>query len=386
MKHKNLSTKVKVALLAMCFYPDFPRGGGTYARNIYEALQESEKFEVYVITLRHRMNLRLKNVIQVRTPILIRDTVSFYFGFFVYTLLAVIQTIKIRPHVIHATTVYEAVIPILLRRRYILSLHDTSPFEIGKVSKHILTLALKTASCILVLTSYVGLIVRRYIEAYSNYKKPEIVKLPAAVRVSEYAATSSQASQNLLKKHPELMGKRIILYVGALAGHKGIVQLVNAMEIVSKEVSNCHLVISGPPEDKEILKFISIKALSSNNISYLGIVNPCFLKALYSMAEICVFPSVGLEGQGIVLLEAMAAGKPIIAGNLAVFRETAAEAAVYVNGNSPSEIASAIIAMLRNEELRAKMKELSTSRGKLYDLPRFKDSLERIYTSYTKAS
>jgi glycosyltransferase involved in cell wall biosynthesis len=84
------------------------------------------------------------------------------------------------------------------------------------------------------------------------------------------------------------------------------------------------------------------------------------LAAWYARASIFAFPSLD-EGFGMPVLEAMAAGIPVIAGNRSALPEVCGEAALLVNPEREDELGTALQTLVRDEGLRTEL----ISRGKL---------------------
>ena len=106
--------------------------------------------------------------------------------------------------------------------------------------------------------------------------------------------------------------KKAVLFVGRLAEIKGVKYLIEAMKNVD---ANLYVVGDGPlrPELED-------QAKSMSNVIFLGSKNHKELKSIYASADIFCMPSVTAkdgdqEGFGLVMLEAMASGLPVVASN-----------------------------------------------------------------------
>ena len=105
-------------------------------------------------------------------------------------------------------------------------------------------------------------------------------------------------------------GVRIIGYVGRIVKDKGIVELLEAWKILTKENEKIHLLILGPQEERDALpeEYISFSR-SCNSISMPGLIKD--IEAHYSIMDIFILPSYR-EGFPTVVLEASAMELPII--------------------------------------------------------------------------
>ncbi len=103
-----------------------------------------------------------------------------------------------------------------------------------------------------------------------------------------------------------------IFFVGRLEPRKGIMYLLRAFKILVKKVPQAHLTIVGwGPTGYRAQLFVAQHQLE-RKVKFAQRVSDKKLTDYYSRADICCFPAVGGESFGIVLLEAMAMGKPLV--------------------------------------------------------------------------
>jgi len=154
--------------------------------------------------------------------------------------------------------------------------------------------------------------------------------------------------------------EKVILHVGAIQRRKNIARLVDAFESVDGE---WRLVLAGASGygAAEILARIGA-ARSRDRISVLGYVPPSELAAWYARAMIFAFPSLD-EGFGMPVLEAMAAGTPVIASNRAALPEVAGDAAWLVNPEAAGELSEAIVQLARDPARRAELSRRGLQRA-----------------------
>lgn len=118
------------------------------------------------------------------------------------------------------------------------------------------------------------------------------------------------------KKAPKgiLRTNNTILYVGRLEKRKGVKYLIAAFEELVKRNPSFNLVIAGAGDDREKLEMY-VEDNNIPNVTFLGAVDePTKLRLLHEAALFCS-PAIYGESFGIVLLEAMAAGVPTVAGD-----------------------------------------------------------------------
>jgi glycogen(starch) synthase len=142
----------------------------------------------------------------------------------------------------------------------------------------------------------------------------------------------------------------MILFVGRLVPRKGVDILLRALPRVIKEI-NVKLVLAGSGNQRDYQQLVQTLGIS-DKVIFLGHVPDDTLSLLYSSCDLFVLPS-RLEGLGIVVLEAMAAGKPIIATNAGGIPELieSGQNGILIDTGEDEELASAIIKVLSDKSL-----------------------------------
>lgn len=154
--------------------------------------------------------------------------------------------------------------------------------------------------------------------------------------------------------------KPIILFTGRLVYYKGVKYLVSAM----KNVPDAHLVIVGKGPLQKELEEIAVKC--PNNVSFIPFLSETDLIAMYKASEIFVLPSVeNSEGFGIVQIEAMACGKPVITTDLetgVTYVNQHGKTGLVVPKCNSQALAEAINELLANSAMRSEMGNVAKSR------------------------
>jgi glycosyltransferase involved in cell wall biosynthesis len=149
--------------------------------------------------------------------------------------------------------------------------------------------------------------------------------------------------------YPDVPREKIVLSVGAIQKRKNIASLVEAFETLDPEWK---LVLAGSAGygADEIMTRIE-RSPARARISVTGYVSPQQLAAEYRRASVFAFPSLD-EGFGMPILEAMAAGTPVIASTSSALPEVAGDAAVLVVPKDTEALGAALHDLIGNEELR----------------------------------
>ena len=155
--------------------------------------------------------------------------------------------------------------------------------------------------------------------------------------------------------------KPYILFVGTLEPRKNIERIVDAYADLPKDILERYdLVLAGRKgwNDRDILLKIG-----KEKIKVLPDITNDQLPELYQNAALFVYPSL-YEGFGLPILEAMAAGAPVITSNTSSMPEVAAGAAITINPLHTGEISGAIEKILRDPALVKQLSEDGVSRAR----------------------
>lgn len=176
-----------------------------------------------------------------------------------------------------------------------------------------------------------------------------------------------------------------ILFVGRLHKEKQVATLLRAMQHVLKKAGNADLYIVGTGYLMAHLRKLSEELGIKENVNFFGRIPDVDLVMAYNACDIFVLPSI-VELEGLVVLEAMACGKPIVIANS---KNSASVDFVANNGflfkpNDPQDLAQRILVLLRNTRLRKKMGRESCKKSKQYDINKSVSMLEKVYASLLK--
>jgi len=152
-------------------------------------------------------------------------------------------------------------------------------------------------------------------------------------------------------------GKLNILFVGRLEKRKGADYLLDAYKRVKGEIPNSRLIIVGPGTRlrKKYEKQVTQNGL--DDVVFAGYVSYDELPRYYKTADIVCSPATGRESFGIVLLEAMAVGKPVVASNIEGYASVVTHGVdgLLVPPKDGEMLAQALISLVTDESLRQQM-------------------------------
>ncbi|HEY5628074.1 MAG TPA: glycosyltransferase family 4 protein, partial [Candidatus Limnocylindrales bacterium] len=147
-------------------------------------------------------------------------------------------------------------------------------------------------------------------------------------------------------------GTQNILFVGRFEPRKGVLDLLKAFRQVRKDGLEARLLLVGAgPQEREARRYVATRRLSG--VEFLGRVSDDEKLQLFRTADVYTSPATGRESFGIVLLEAMAAGAPIVASDIHGYKGVVRRGreALLVPPHEPKELAAALERLLLDREL-----------------------------------
>jgi phosphatidylinositol alpha-mannosyltransferase len=158
-----------------------------------------------------------------------------------------------------------------------------------------------------------------------------------------------------------------ILFVGRLENRKGLMYLLRAYYQLRLEGLGCRLLIVGQgPQAAEARRYISSRRLGG--VEMLGRLSDHDKARAFATADLYASPATGQESFGIVLLEAMASGVPIVCSDIHGYKGVVRrnEQAVLVPPRDAEALAAALGALLRDPLVRRRMGEAGRVRAQQF--------------------
>jgi len=286
--------------------------------------------------------------------------------------------------IIHNTAQYP--VSPKIHSHYIITIHDLIPVlypqYVGKIyslqAKIHYPMAIRSASKIITVSKHTkNDIIRLY-----NIPESKIEVIYECF--SDKFIPASTDDKNRVRAKYNL-NNPYILFVGAIEPKKNIELLIRAFYLCQKENMNFQLVIVG----KRAWKFESIfnlvdKLKLHHKIKFLNFVPYEDLPALYSAAEVFVFPS-RYEGFGLPPLEAMKCGTPVITSNMSSLPEIVGKNGLMVNPDDEKQLAKSILNILSDPELQKKFSTYSLKRAELFSWKKTGKETINVYNSVLEA-
>lgn len=171
-----------------------------------------------------------------------------------------------------------------------------------------------------------------------------------------------------------------ILFLGRFEERKGLIHLLKGYHRLRKRHVDARLLVAGTgPKEREYRRFVGLRGI--RDVEWLGRVSDEQKVRYFASADIYCAPNTGQESFGIVLLEAMAAGVPIVASDIHGFKRVVERnvQGILVEPRNPRAIAAALYALARDPDLRHDMGEAGRLRAPEFSWDRVTERIVDLY-------
>ena len=172
-----------------------------------------------------------------------------------------------------------------------------------------------------------------------------------------------------------------ILYVGRAEKRKGLAYLIRAFGVVNARDPDTRLLVVGPDSRARRRYRASVERSGQRNIVFVDHVSDAELPRYHRTAHIFCSPATGNESQGYVVLEAMAAGLPVVASNIEGYASVVTHEVegLLVRRKDTLSLADGLSALVRNADARAALGDGGRKRVVEYSWPRVTQRLLSYY-------
>lgn len=181
----------------------------------------------------------------------------------------------------------------------------------------------------------------------------------------------------IVKNNKRKNKKLTILHVGRICKEKRIEIVLNAFEKIHKKI-NSKLIITSDGPDRKRLEKLCKKLKIEKDVIFTGYVSDNKLIKLYSNADIFVSAS-DTETQGLVILEAMACGCPVIARNALGFKDFVLNRKNGILFDTENELVENIMLVKKNRNLRNKLIKNGYETVRKFSISNYVKNIEDIY-------
>lgn len=176
-------------------------------------------------------------------------------------------------------------------------------------------------------------------------------------------------------------GKSIVFLGRVDEPRKGLEVLLKAFPLIREHFPNLQLLVAGPGDAEEILDDVPLA--HRNAIHMLGKISNDEKADIFASGTIYVAPNTGGESFGIVLLEAMASGTPVVASDLQAFQRVLdyGKSGVTFKNEDSADLARVATALLQDEEKLAQYKSAGLARAAFFDWTLVANRVLEVYKS-----
>jgi glycosyltransferase involved in cell wall biosynthesis len=171
-----------------------------------------------------------------------------------------------------------------------------------------------------------------------------------------------------------------MLHVGNHKPHKNVEGLLKAYQLVAHDrrgIVPPLVMVGGFPPDGELARRVRVMGLGGA-VRCLGHVERRELAAVFRGATAFLYPTL-YEGFGLPVLEAMACGVPVVAGDVPAVREVAGDAIIRVNPRDVVELAAAVRRLLAQPELQRELRARGRARAVEFSWRRAAEATLDVY-------
>jgi glycosyltransferase involved in cell wall biosynthesis len=213
---------------------------------------------------------------------------------------------------------------------------------------------------------------------YYGIESSKIVIIPNGVDLKRF---SDQEKSMMLDGAPS------ILYLGGLFRRKGVDILIKAVAKAKAKLPGIRLHLVGSGSFGEYLEELAINEKIDKQVIFWGHADYAVIPEYYKSADICVFPS-RYEPFGIVVLEAFASGKPVVASCVGGISETVSDGknGILVKPNDPRALSNAIVKLSEDGVLRKNISKCASETAARYSWENIAGEYLRLYSNLVRDS
>jgi phosphatidylinositol alpha-mannosyltransferase len=255
--------------------------------------------------------------------------------------------------------------------------------------------AVLTSRAPIVATFHSGATRSRLFDAAAPLVRPLARRLKASIAVSEaaerFAATRlggvferipngvDVGAWARAEPRPDLLGAPAILFCGRLDRRKGFRFAVRAFARLARERPDLRLVVAGDGPERAALS--GLEPQVRGRVRMLGAVPNAELPPVHAACAAYAGAAIGGESFGVVLVEAMAAGLPVVASDIPGYREVVRDGVdgLLVPPADAGALAAGLGRVLDDPELAARLRQAGRERARSFDWEVVVDRLEAVY-------
>ena len=314
-------------------------------------------------------NIKRSNLAKIQVPLLVLSELYYTFKLIKKERIDVIHT-----HWIIPNGLIGAFCKKFFGIRHVLTIHAAGLFALERIpfKKNIANFIVNNSNEITVVSSYIK---ERLINVVSSSQRrvlnDKLKIIPMGVHVELY---QKETNVNHLKSNYNILSKFSLLFIGRLAEKKGVKFLIKAMAKISLINKDVTLIICGDgPLRKELEQQVNDIKLG-DFVRFTGYIADNEKLDYLKLSDILIVPSIvtesgDTEGLPVVILEGLAAGKPIIASDVSGVKDVIMDGVngFLVEQKNTEQIVDKVLRLLSNTELMAKVSKRGIDTAEGYD-------------------
>lgn len=353
--------KKKIAIIL----PDFSTGGAETMVAQFSSHLDFNKFEVYVIAIRKKLNNHVENMLSSKLNVIYIGKDK---GFEFKSLLKLYKVLKkINPDLIHThlqSFMYVIPYAIIHNKKIIHTIHNIPEKELSNFRKKILGFLLKKNKAIAVGISDT---ISEMIKDFYKINDCETVYNPVDIE-------KFKIDNTVIKEKNKIV---TLISIGRFVEQKNQKLLIDSL--IKLNNKNIKLVFLGDGMLKKTLeKYVKDNNMDKNIIFKGNVSN---VNYELNKADIFVLSSV-YEGLPMTILEAMACGMPIISTDVGGVKDIVTNNGIVVPSNNEDEMCNAINLLFNNKKMRDEMGKKSLENVMKYSVQQCSSEYEKVYYKY----
>ncbi len=294
-------------------------------------------------------------------------TISFWFKIF-------LALRNINPDIVHSQSIGMGIPGIvakkLLKKPLLVWGRGIDVYLPGPLMKPLSKLVLRNADAVIALTEDM----KREMQKIC-YR--DVFVIPNGIDLEKFENLSREEARTKLQIKED---EKMVVFVGTLRPIKGLKYLIKAMNIITRQDTGVKLMLVGDGEERQDLQELVNELDLGNQVIFGGRVPNEKVSEYMVASDIFVLPSLS-EGFPNVVLEAMAAGLPVVASKVGGLPEIIKDGknGFLVEPKNPEQIAEKVMLLLRDEELRKRVSRNNKEKAKHYSWDSVVEKLEEIY-------
>jgi phosphatidylinositol alpha-mannosyltransferase len=225
----------------------------------------------------------------------------------------------------------------------------------------------------------------KYIDFFTAVSDPAAQYLRHLAKVNVQMIPNGIDLKKYMPDPTARFSKPTIFYVGRLEKRKGVKYLIKAFKVLQERMPEAQLLIGGTGPDREKLEAL-VSEQDIQNVQFLGYLKDADKIRIMQKADVFCSPALYGESFGIVLLEAMACGTPVVAGANPGYQTVlqGSGAIGIVNSKDLTDFARRLEIFLKDQDIQKLWKTWAKTYVKQFDYRHIVDQYEALYNEACK--